>query len=641
MKYIIILFLTGFLAIHSFTAQAADTLHVTTHNRTTVVTDPAKGYKLYKKWGVFPKVDVPLRKIMMRVKFGCPDSMRCADWDYMDRISIGRTGGLNGKVQDFEIGRMLTPYGGAFGKDWNFEWEVDVTDFALLLRDSVEIEYKHNGYEPNTDRGWAITVEFEIIKGRPAFEPVAIQKIYDNSYRYGDSIKPLEHTLKPVSFVASANASLARLRVVQTGHGMDEPDGCGEFCNKYREIWYDGNLIDKRSIWKKCGDNPLYPQAGTWVIDRANWCPGNLMQPDLFDLKVKPGKEHLIEARMQNYVSSKPSADEVISAYLIQYREPAAPNDAAVEDILVPSVKPIFSRENPAASQAVIRVKNLGANEIRSLDITYGTTGFKKKVFTWKGLLEPAKTTDIELPGMIDFTSAGNIFTAEIKKTNGKKDIDKSDNLVVSRFNAPASVADTLIFHLQTNNQPEQNSYILKDHFGRTIKERAVGSLKANTIYRDTLILEKGRYIFAFTDTAGDGLELWFNRKGGRGLARLENTKGQIVKTFDSDFGSGWKFNFAVTGRPDPIDGDEVSIGLYPTRTQDNTTLDYFANKKAEVLVQLVADPGGQVLETHRYNGLKEGVFTFNLSHYSKGRFYMQVFVNGQQKFNKRIRFRE
>ncbi|NEU06927.1 peptide-N-glycosidase [Flavihumibacter sp. R14] len=641
MKNIIRLFVVGLLVIHGFTARAVDTLHVTTHKRATVVTDPAKGYKLYKQWGVFPKADVPIRKIMMRVKFGCPDSMRCADWDYMDRISIARTGGLNGKVQDFEIGRMLTPYGGAFGKDWNFEWEVDVTDFALLLRDSVEIEYKHTGYEPNTDRGWAITVEFDLIKGKPAYEPIAIQKIYDNSYRYGDNIKPLEHTLKPVSFVASANASLARLRLVQTGHGMDEPDGCGEFCNKYREIWFDGKLIDKRSIWKECGDNPLYPQAGTWVIDRANWCPGNLMQPDLFDLKVNAGKEHLIEARMQNYVSSKPSADEVISAYLIQYRETGARDDAAVEDILVPSSKPIFSRQNPAASNAVIRVKNLGANNITSLDISYGTNGFKRKLFKWNGIVEPAKTASITLPGTIDFRSADNIFTADIIKTNGKKDSYRSDNSVNSRFHGPALVADTLVFYLQTNNQPEQNSYILKNHSGRTIKERTLGSLKANTIYRDTLILEKGAYTFAFTDTAGDGLELWFNRKGGRGLARFENTKGQIVKTFESDSGSGWEFNFAVNGRPDPIDKDEVSIGLYPTRTQDKTTLDYFANKKAEILVRLVADPGGQVLESHRYNDVKEGVFTFNLEHYSKGRFYMQVFVNGEQKFNKRIRFKE
>ncbi len=46
---------------------------------------------------------------------------------------------VNEASQDYELARMLTPYGGAFAKSWQFGWEVDVTDFSLLLRDSVEI----------------------------------------------------------------------------------------------------------------------------------------------------------------------------------------------------------------------------------------------------------------------------------------------------------------------------------------------------------------------------------------------------------------------------------------------------------------------------------------------------------------------
>lgn len=641
MKKQLILLTLLLLSIFPSLAKASDTLRVITHNRTTVVTDPANGFKVYNKWGLFPKSNIPIRKIMMKVKFACPDSMRCADWDYMDRISIARTGGAKGKVQDYEIGRMLTPYGGAFGKDWNFEWELDVTDFALLLRDSVEIQYRHNGYEPNNDRGWAITVEFEIVKGKPAYEPVSIAKIYDNSYRYGDESKPLEGVLRPVSFIASKDASFARLRMVQTGHGMDQPDGCGEFCNKLREIRYDGKLIDTRSIWKECGDNPLYPQAGTWVIDRANWCPGNLMQPDLYDLKVVAGTSHVIDARMQKYISTKPSADEVISAYLIQYKKVKSQNDAALEDILSPSLKGIYSRENPASANPRIRVRNLGANEIRTLSIRYGTNGFEEKRYNWQGSIAPGKSTIITLPGIIQSKVSANVFKAEVIKTNGKADFYKKDNQLLTPYTVAPLLSDTLVFHVQTNNQPEHNSYVLKSATGKVIKERPLGSLKANSTYRDTLVLKDGAYTLAMTDTAGDGLELWFNAKGGRGIARLENANGQMIKAFESDFGSGWEYNFTVSSKPDIIDENEVSIGLYPTRTKDKTSLDYFANKEADVLVQLVGDPGGKILEEHRYNNLKQGNFTFNLEQYPKGRFYMKVFVNGEQKFNKRIRFRE
>jgi hypothetical protein len=202
-------------------------------------------------------------------------------------------------------------------------------------------------------------------------------------------------------------------------------------------------------------------------------------------------------------------------------------------------------------------------------------------------------------------------------------------------------LTDTLVFHLQTNNQPEHNSYRLVNAGGRIVRERKLGSLKANTTYRDTLVLEKGSYTLALADTAGDGLELWFNARGGRGLARLENGRGQMVKAFESDCGSGWEYNFNIGSEADKVDENQVAIGLYPTRTKDKTSLDYFGNKEADVLVQLVGDPGGKVLEEHRYNKLKQGIFIFNLEHYPRGRFYMKVFVDGEQKFNKRIRFRE
>jgi hypothetical protein len=173
-------------------ANASDTLHVITHNKETIVTDPSKGFNQYKRWAVFPSSQTSIRKIVLHVKFACPDTMRCADWDYLDFISIKRIGGANGTNKDFEIARMLTPYGGAFNKDWKFNWELDITDFSLLLRDSVEIEYNHTGYENNKDRGWLVTLDFEIIKGKPIAEPISIQKVYGGAYKYGDSSASIE-----------------------------------------------------------------------------------------------------------------------------------------------------------------------------------------------------------------------------------------------------------------------------------------------------------------------------------------------------------------------------------------------------------------------------------------------------------------
>jgi hypothetical protein len=196
--------------------EAADTLRVITHDAVTVVTDPSTGAKSYPAWGVFPGSGFSVRKVTMRVTFGCPDSMRCADWDYLDRIVARRKGAAPADTLNFEIGRMLTPYGGAFGSDWKFGWTVDVTDFAPVLRDSVEIDYVHTGYEPNNDRGWKITVAFEFIAGPPIAIPLGIEKIYDGNYAYGDSARPISASLAPVTFTAAAGAGFA-----PNGHALD------------------------------------------------------------------------------------------------------------------------------------------------------------------------------------------------------------------------------------------------------------------------------------------------------------------------------------------------------------------------------------------------------------------------------------
>lgn len=636
----IILLLFALAAMRPAIARPGDTLHVTSHNKITVVTDPARGNNPYARWAVFPAANTPVRKIVMHVKFGCPDSMRCADWDYSDRISIKRKGGVHGAMQDYELGRMLTPYGGAFGKDWSFDFEVDVTDFSLLLRDSVEIEYNHSGWEPNTDRGWAITVSFEIIKGKPSSEAVSIQKIYDADFLYGDSAHSIEEKLLPVSFVPNAGASFARLRVIQTGHGMNQPDGCAEFCNKWRELWYDGKLVEKKSIWKKCGDNPLYPQAGTWLIDRGYWCPGNLMQPDLYTLPLAE-RTHTIDLNMQPYLSKKDRANIVISAYLVQYKKNAVVNDAAIEEIMVPSSKSAYKRINPAGSHPQVSIKNTGSNTLKSLLIEYGSTGFKKEQYKWTGLLASHQIANITLPGNIYSKNGANTFSVRILKTNNGKDGYAADNVLTVPFTAAPVHDSLLVFYLLTNNQPGHNAYFLKNSQGSIIARRELGTLKANTPYRDSFRLAPGAYQLALTDSAGDGLEFWFNGRGGRGLARLLNGKGELLKAFESDFGMGWEYNFVVGAQPDEIDTEQLAIGLSPTRTKDKTTLDYFSNKEQDVLVRLVTDPGGETVEEHRYSKLKEGVFSYDLSRYPKGRFYLKVIIDGVEHFNKRIRFKE
>ncbi len=631
--------LGGLLANDAIAQKTPGFETVTTHDRITVVTDPSKGVNSYLAWGKFPKASTPIRKIRMVVKFGCPDSLRCADWDYMDQILIRRKGGHQAEDISYEIGRMLTPYGGAFGKNWNFEWATDITDFSLLLRDSVEVEYRHAGYEPNNDRGWKITVQFEITPGPPAMAPIALHRIYDGHYAYGDSSKPIEAALTPVSFTSSPKTKNGRLLVYQTGHGMD-PAGCGEFCSRYREIFFNQQLIDKRDIWQKCGDNPLYPQAGTWVIDRAYWCPGELKHADRYELTIQPNRKNEVDINMEPFISPKPSATEVISAYVVEYGAYRSNQDVAVEDIIVPSQKDIHSRINPAGMNPVISFRNLGGQTLKTLLITYGTKGKPQQQFQWKGELKPGETAIVKLPGTILANKAENEFQVILKNPNGKKDGYLPDNSMSSRFSAIPKHDGNLVFQFKTNRQPEHNSYQLLNSKNQPVLERKNGELKADSLYQEKWTLEPGIYTLLVKDTAGDGLEFWFNRRGGRGYARLLDDKRQMLKAFESDFGSSQFYAFEVTADSTTYSAvlEQPAVGLYPTMSSGPTTLDYFSNKAEKVTVRFISDPGNQLVEEHIYENLKEGVFQYDMSYLPAQRYYVQVWVNGKMVFNKRLR---
>ena len=618
---------------------ASDTLHVITHHKETVVTDPAQGNNYYKRWGVFPSKNVPIRKITLHVKFACPDSMRCADWDYLDFIKIKRIGGTDGEDKDFEIARMLTPYGGAFGRDWKFNWEVDVTDFSLLLRDSVEIEYNHTGWEPNHDRGWQITLDFEIIKGTPVAEPIRIQKIYSGAFLYGDSTQSIEAKLPTTGFTRMANADFAKFRVLHTGHGANPGDYCGEFCSKNRMIYFNDEQIDKRPIWMKCGDNPLYPQAGTWLYDRAHWCPGYLQIPDEYLLPLSR-LNNTINIDMEPYTVSKSEAVENITAYIIQYKKVATNNDAAILDIIVPTNKQAHSRKNPACTSPVIVVKNNGMRNLTSLRVTYGTKGFKQKTFDWKGNLPLGSQAEIVLPGAIDANAGENYFTVTLSRPNRKRDEFANDNSMGSNFiKAPVHTGNIVVV-FKTNNEPADNSYTVTDASGKTLYSRGFDSTQENVLIRDTLQLQPGCYRFFVKDTSGNGLEFWANARGGNGFVRLQDTSGNLLRTFLSDFGSSIIYNFTVSNNINehaPVNTEEA-ISLYPTRTTGKTVLDYFGGTAQDVTVQIITDEGARLVEEHLYKNLKEGSFTYDMSYLPPQRYYIKVFVNGAQKFNKRLR---
>ncbi|MGJ1415877.1 peptide-N-glycosidase F-related protein [Sphingobacterium multivorum] len=630
-----ILTLFCFFICHHVFAQQGTKSHVVTHQRKTILCDAQKGENSYPAWGVFPKENYPIRKVTMFVTLGSPDSLRTAHWDYLDHIVLRRKGGKNGPALNYELGRMLTPYGSIYNKGWSWKWQVDVTDFAPFLRDSVEIVYTHSGFEDKTV-GWALTVDFEILSGPPVVTPLGITTLWNKAYKYGDVNEKIAENLLPITYTSSAGAALSRIRIQHTGHGMDKPRGCSEFCSRWRELTFDGKTVDKRDMWKKCGGNPLYPQGGTWVHDRAYWCPGDLQQPDFIDVFTKVGT-HQIALQMEPYTATdNVQAVENISAYLFQYSAPKQKVDVAVESIMVPSDEQRFSRLNPASVGPRISFRNLGAEPIRTVEIVYGTKGFPARTFHWKGNLSFNQVAEVILPGEIQERDQENVFTVSLLKPNGKSDAWPIDNKAESVFNALQLFPTDFVLEFMTNNKPADNRIFLINAKQDTVFRKNGAQLAAATMYRDTLHLNEGNHSLSLADTAGNGLQFWAQPENGDGHLRIFDLKGNLIHAFESDCGNGEMFSFhAKRGFETGLSSTQYAFSLYPRSVVDKTQLSVVSNEPSEMTVLFMVD--GVLWQKHEYKSIQQAVLNYDVSHLPSGRIIVEVLMDGISQFKGRI----
>ena len=116
--------------------------------------------------------------------------------------------------------------------------------------------------------GFNVTLNFEFIHGTPPRNVIDVQNLWSGS----DSYSNIDDILTDTVVFIPENAKNSAMRVTISGHGQD-----GEFTegvNYFVKI--DNQNLYTQEIWRDdCGEVALYPQGGTWIYDRANWCPGD------------------------------------------------------------------------------------------------------------------------------------------------------------------------------------------------------------------------------------------------------------------------------------------------------------------------------------------------------------------------------
>ena len=232
-------------------------------------------------------VDLPTAgtyaKITLHVALSCP-SKGCDPYDRVATLGVIQPGGTDAGVENItEIGRYVTPFGVAGA------WDIDVTDLRPLLSGTVTIHGLIDTWVGN-GQGWLLTASLIYVGGIPTNIPVAVLPLPWGNFNIGDPTQPISSSLPEQTVTLPSGATHAAVRINATGHGQGNVNNCGEFCSLNHTLLIN-NLLEKQfAVWRDdCAKNPVSPQNGTWMYDRAGWCPGADVKPITIDLGPRAG----------------------------------------------------------------------------------------------------------------------------------------------------------------------------------------------------------------------------------------------------------------------------------------------------------------------------------------------------------------
>ena len=352
-------------------AQLADGDTLVIHPISFATPSPEGWGAQYKETVSFPDKGTQWSKIILVQTLKCDSSTKadkypCGEWDYIWNTFVKVP--TKDSFELFSIGSFVTPYGKRLwlGGEKGWQWEYDVTDYASILHGKLDIITGNNQE--------LLDLKFLFIKGKPVRDILSVENIYPyGNYKYEELAN--DSVLKAKKIYLMPDAKSYKLKAIISGHGHAGPRNCCEWDSKTHSYYINDWEHFRWNVWKDCGNNPIYPQGGTWPFDRAGWCPGTKVDEYEFELTpfVKSGDTIDFDYGIE-YYSDNGEKDGTfrMSHQLISYGKINYNNDAAIIDIITPSSADKYSRLNPDCGNPRIIIQNTGAYNLRSLQITYG-----------------------------------------------------------------------------------------------------------------------------------------------------------------------------------------------------------------------------------------------------------------------------
>ncbi len=631
MKKVLFSFLAIISILSDISANVGDTTWVTIFNNRKIT-----------QWGNYDTTSVlPTGKTFRKIKlhyilgrYACPAGTQyCGSWDYTTQVYAKPT-----NADTVEIARIITPY----ATDWlssnrTNDFVVDVTDYASILNGNLDFRYKYDGYS----WGFTLTLKLEMIEGTPAMNALSVKNIYDGYYSYGNTSDPIENHLIEKSYSYNNPATKAFVKNIISGHGSDD-NGCGEFCSKYYDLKINGTQVSQKQLWKNdCGLNDISPQTGTWLYERANWCPGQIVYPIMHDISTvtSPASSFSVNIDMEPYTSptqSNTGGYNVVSQ-LISYSAPNFSTDVSIEDIIAPNSDPNYARANNICVNPKIKIKNTGTNQVTQVVFNYNISGGSVATYTWNGSLNFLDETIVELGTALSLYNGNltNGFNVSIKQVNGSVgDQNLFNNTHNCIYNSVKVYPNQFIVNFLTNAATSsinpgfnEANWTIKDDNGNVVVSR-MNNIN-NKTFKDTVNLPDGCYTFTMNDDGCDGLSWWayqyYTPNPGSGTIKFVKLGIPVtLKNFNGDFGCQISERFMTSSTIASVQQTEfkTNIQLFPNPTSQiiNLAIDVKENQNIEYII---TDITGKIIYEGEYNSVGSEIHPINIENLSNGMYFI------------------
>ncbi len=526
-------------------------------------------------------------------------------------------------INKWELGRFITPYGNGLSLGNGWTWIYDVSDFVHLLKDTVYLEA--GNFQELLD------LKFVFIEGTPPRDILNIKNVWQGNYNLNTfDAKVIAKTFT----INAATEKMLKLRTTITGHGMGSTNNCAEFCANTHKLKANGQFIRQWQIMQPCAMNPLYPQGGTWVYNRAAWCPGMPATMQEFELS-----SYVINNQISiDYdIDYDPDGNYVTESQLVTYSVPNFLNDAAMVEIIAPSNYEINGRFNPICGKPIVKIKNTGKNTLTNLTIDYAFENGIINSFQWSGSLAFLETAKVSLPPMnLDSYTSSSRFWASVKQPNGQQDEYMFNNKVVTAFDTvPVYTLNEYQMYFRTNHKPSETSWKVEDVNGNVVAQ-SDSPLSANTWYNKIFNLQNGCYKIKLTDLGEDGLKFWANMPpNGNGTAGQAYFEGNIgsgfltLYSFQTDFGSEICHSFVVNNTLNIKNEETYSFQISPNPANNIINISMIDYQLKDIEIRLY-NLYGEILTSKMINDVKNENVQIEIDNLPKGYYLIQILQNGK-----------